>query len=514
VITLTIKERKGYMKYKFIISTIILFLFPISVYAIEWVRTYGVGMEEWEEEMAYSIQQTTDGGYIVAGRTYSSVIEEYGMWILKLDENGNVVWQKIYGVSDEQVGFFAISIQQTTDGGYIVAGSLHSYVTERKDMWILKLDENGDVIWQKTYGVSDTDEYAMSIQQTSDGGYIVAGSFGFPASGFGTFLQYLQFGDAWVLKLDESGNVVWQKTYGRSGEYGEGASSIQQTTDGGYIVAGYTVSFGAGECDMWVLKLDENGNVVWQKAYGGQDAEGAMSVRQTADGGYIVAGATRFSFGAGIWDMLILKLDSSGNVSWSKTYGGENWEYATAIQQTTDGGYIVVGDTTTFGVNGNDHVWLLKLDSSGNISWENSYGTGDVDEGSFVRQTADGGYIVAGGTMSFGVNFWDIWVLKLNSNGEIPGCNITYPSHAIITEPSLSVTDTDVIAQPSNATILSTGALPHNTSAGISIPCEAAPPTCSTWSDVVAKFREFMRRRVTFRDVIKCFLEFRKERIT
>jgi len=495
----------------FIMLLIVLF-FPISVSAIEWVRTYGVGTGHWEYERAYSIQQTTDGGYIVAGMTYSDVIEEYGMWVLKLDESGNVVWQKIYGVSDG-IGGDTVSIQQTADGGYILAGKLGSYVTYGHDMWVLKLDENGNVVWQKTYGVSDTDEYAMSIQQTADGGYIVAGSFGFPTSGDGTFLGYLVFGDVWVLKLDESGNVVWQNTYGGSGEYGEGATSIQQTTDGGYIVAGITVSFGAGECDMWVLKLDESGNVVWQKAYGGQNTEGAMSVRQTSDGGYIVAGATLFSFGAGVWDMLILKLDRNGNISWSKTYGGENWEYATAIQQTTDGGYIVVGGTKTFDVNGYDNAWLLKLDSSGNISWEKSYGaTGDVDEGSFVRQTTDGGYIVAGGTMSFGVDAWDIWVLKINSSGEIPGCNITYPSNAIITEPSLTVTDTDVIAQPSNATIITTGASPLNTSAMISNPCELAP-TCTTWSDVVAQYHAFKNGQATFRELIECYREFRENRM-
>jgi len=154
----------------------------------------------------------------------------------------------------------------------------------------------------------------------------------------------------------------WAKTYGGTGD--DYAYSIQQTSDGGYIVAGYTGSSGAGLADFWVLKLKSDGTVDWQKTYGGGGYDSASSIQQTSDGGYIVAGVTT-SFGAGGYDFWVLKLDGSGNVQWQKTYGGTGNDYANSIQQTTDGGYIVAGVTTSFGAGGD--FWVLKLDSSGNV---------------------------------------------------------------------------------------------------------------------------------------------------
>jgi len=160
----------------------------------------------------------------------------------------------------------------------------------------------------------------------------------------------------------------WIKTYG--GTNWDQANSIQQTSDG-YVVAGYTFSFGAGDADAWVLKLDGDGNVQWQKTYGRSSVDEAWSIQQTSDGGYIVASYTH-TFGAGIWDAWVLKLDGDGNVQWQKTYGGTNCDYAESIQQTLDGGYIVAGGTYSFGVGGN--AWVLKLDGDGNVQWQKTYG--------------------------------------------------------------------------------------------------------------------------------------------
>jgi hypothetical protein len=200
-----------------------------------WAKTYG-GIH-WD--IANSIQQISDSGYIVAGATDSYGSGNADALVLKLDSNGNVIWQKTYGGSGYDVANF---IQQTTDGGYIVAGITESFGAGGKDFWVLRLARNGDIIWQKTYGGSGLDA-AILIQQTTDDGYIVTGiteSFG--AGGK----------DALILKLDNSGNVIWQKTYGGSGD--DRAQCIQQTTDGGYVVAGYTSSFGADIRDFWVLK--------------------------------------------------------------------------------------------------------------------------------------------------------------------------------------------------------------------------------------------------------------------
>jgi uncharacterized delta-60 repeat protein len=404
-------------------------------------------------DRAESIQQTSDGGYILAGETKSFGASSGDAWVLKLDASGNAAWQKTYGGSGYEG---AHSIQQTSDGGYIVAGHTHSFSAGWADAWVLKLDSSGNAAWQKTYGDTDHDA-AHSIQQTSDGGYIVAGY----THSFGAGRD-----DAWVLKLDASGNAAWQKTYG--GSHHDVAHSIQQTSDGGYIVAGYTRSFGAGSDDAWVLKLDASGNAAWQKTYGGSGYDFAHSIQQTSDGGYILAGYTD-SFGAGHHrDMWVLKLDTSGNAAWQKTYGGSGGDSANSIQQISDGGYIVAGNTRSFGA-GNSDAWILKLDASGNAAWQKTYGGSGYDFAHSIQQTSDGGYILAGNTHSFGAGYYDTWVLKLEADGVISGScpgGIGVDTYAVAASTSVSprnstataaasyatVGDTDVVSQDSSAT--------------------------------------------------------------
>ena len=320
------------------------------------------------------------------------------VWGLPCEAN----WSSTYGGTASDILRY---IQQTTDGGYIAAGYTESFGAGSNDAWLLKLDGSGNVTWQKTYGGTAYD-YATSSQQTTDGGYIVSG--GTESFGSGS-------NDIWLLKLDGSGNVAWQKTYG--GTALDVFYQAQQTTDGGYIAAGYTTSFGSGSNDIWLLKLDGSGNVTWQKTYGGTASDYATSVQQTADGGYIVAGGTR-SFGAGDNDIWLLKLDGSGNVTWEKTYGGTEYDIATSVRQTTDGGYIVGGGTISFAA-GVEYAWLLKLDGSGNVTWEKTYSWTANSYASSVQQTTDGGYIVAGFTESFDASNNDAWLLKLDGGGNI-----------------------------------------------------------------------------------------------
>ncbi|MHA2615669.1 MAG: InlB B-repeat-containing protein [bacterium JZ-2024 1] len=367
------------------------------------------------------------------------------------------VWARTYGGAYWDTAEF---IQQTSDGGYIVAGDTNTFSAGDDEIWVLKLDANGNILWQKTYGTARLDE-VESIQQTSDGGYIVAGrTFSFAAG----------LDDIWVLKLDANGNVLWQKTYG--GTDSDGASSIQQTSDGGYIVAGVTKSFGGGSWNIWVLKLDANGNVLWQKTYGGPYNDWAYSLQQTSDGGYIVAGST-YSFGAGSDDIWVLKLDADGNVLWQKTYGGADGDGAYSIQQPSDGGYIVAGSTYSFGA-GSDDIWVLKQDADGNVLWQKTYGGTGSDRASSIQQTSDGGYIVAGSTYSFGAGFGDIWVLKLDANGNIFGCtpdNLVGTSNATPEDSSVSPQNTSAFLSSPSATITDTSAVPHDTTASTEVQC-------------------------------------------
>ncbi len=317
--------------------------------------------------------------------------------------------------------------------------------------------------WAKTYG-GPGDDQANSIQQTRDGGYIVVGV---------TKLFGVGADDVWVLKLDASGNVQWAKTYGGT-DYDK-ANSIQQTSDGGYIVAGKTSSFGAGRSDAWVLKLDASGNVQWAKTYGGANWDYASSIQQTSDGGYIVAGKTS-SFDAIGDDVWVLKLDASGNVQWQKRYGGTNFDWVTSIQQTRDGGYIVAGVTLSFGA-GDDDFWVLKLDANGNVQWQKTYGGTNSDGANFIQPTSDSGYIVAGRTWSFGEVGSDVWVLKLDANGNITGCPVIRTSHATVNTTTATLATTSVTPNDTNATI-------NNTNATITILPFTTKQICNSESSI------------------------------
>jgi uncharacterized delta-60 repeat protein len=421
-----------------------LVLFPVSAFASTWAKTYGGS--GWED--ARSIQQTSDGGFIVAG------INGNGFWVLKLNSTGNVTWQKAYGNSVNDV---VSSIQQTSDGGFIVAGFTGSHMYNL-DFWVLKLNNTGNVIWQKTYGGSDLDA-AWSIQQTSDGGYIVAGDTS-PLHILGSISPISADYYIWVLKLDANGNVTWQKAYSGSGV--EDARSIQQTSDGGFIVAGMN------DNGFWVLKLNSTGNVTWQKAYGGSSTDHGRSIQQTSDGGFIVAGRTA-SYGAGDYDIWVLKLNSTGNVTWQKTYGGSNWDDTDSIQQTSDGGFIVAGSTNSYG--GYADCWVLKLNNTGNVIWQKTYGGSDHDAASSIQQTSDGGFIVAGYTGSYGAGDYDIWVLKLNSNGNIPGCDLINDTSVVPTNTSAIPNTTSAIPYNTATTGNNTSVVPVNTAASVKEQC-------------------------------------------
>jgi len=412
----------------------------------QWAKTYGGTLDDEGAELL-SIHETSDGGYIVLGSTRSFGAGDRDFWILKLTSSGDIEWQRTYG------GRFrdsAWSIQKTSDGGYIVAGATESFGAGDADIWILKLTSSGDIEWQRTYGGTNWDGVPY-IQEAGDGGYIVAGgteSFG--AGG----------GDIWVLKLDSSGDIEWQRTYG--GSLGDGGCRLQLTNDGGYIVAAITESFGAGSNDLWILKLTSFGDIEWQRTYGGIYWEWATDIKLTSDGGYIVSGAT-LEFGR-YGNFLILKLTSSGDIEWQRAYGGGFMDYPWSIQQTIDGGYIVAGYTESFD---QQNRWLdisvLKLTSSGDIEWEETYGGGVDDLAWSIQQTSDGGYIVAGSTYPlseggdvFGAGGEDLLVLKIDPNGDIPDCALSGSPTNSVKEPSWSPSDTSV-------TPLNTYVIPQNT---------------------------------------------------
>ncbi|MCL2011067.1 MAG: hypothetical protein FWG71_11075 [Synergistaceae bacterium] len=348
----------------------------------------------------------------------------------------DIEWQKTLGGSGYDR---AQSIQQTNDGGFIVAGYTNSNDGDVSgnngglwDAWVVKLDSAGEIEWQRCLGGS-RDEIAYSIQQTSDGGYIVAG---FTNSNDGDVSGNNGGEDAWVVKLDSAGGIEWQRCLGGSGS--DGASSVQQTSDGGFIVAGATysndgdVSGNNGNLDAWVVKLDSTGGIEWQRCIGGYKEDHAYYVQQTSDDGYIVAGFTESNDGDvsgnnGGWDAWVVKLDSAGGIEWQRCIGGSEEDHAYYVQQTGDGGYIFAGSTRSndgdvSGNNGSRDAWVVKLGSAGEIEWQKCIGGSQWDEAFSIRQTSDGGFIVAGytqsndGDVSGNNGEGDAWVVKLAPN--------------------------------------------------------------------------------------------------
>jgi len=259
-------------------------------------------------------------------------------------------------------------------------------------------------IWAKLYGGSLDDE-AAALVQTGDGGYAIAGtthSFGVGSADF------------WLIKTDSTGNVEWNQTYGWAGK--DSAYSMVQTSDGGYALAGETISFGAGDSDFWLVKVDSSGSIQWNRTYGEPTADGANSLIQTSDGGYALAGYS--SGNNASKDLLFVKTDSMGNMQWNRTYGGSRWDEANSVIQTSDGGYALAGTTNSLSdVTYMPHdCWLVKTDSDGNMEWNKTYdGDGGYDGGNSLVQTSDGGYTLAGNTGGFiGQN---VWIIKTDPDG-------------------------------------------------------------------------------------------------
>ncbi|MCL0099053.1 hypothetical protein M1O16_04375 [Dehalococcoidia bacterium] len=305
-------------------------------------------------------------------------------------------WDRTFGGADLEMAY---SLQQTRDGGFSIAGSGGAGGVEYLDVWLVKTDQEGDKEWSRTFGGAGRDT-ARSVQQTADGGFIIAGE----TRSFGAGK-----GDVWLIKTDEEGNKEWNRTFGGAGR--DAAWSVQQTADGGFIIAGETRSFDAGKDDVWLIKTDEEGNKEWSRTFGGKHRDGASSVKQTTDGGFIIAGWTR-SFGAGQKDFWLIRTDQDGNKEWSRTFGGRYCEGASSVKQTTDGGFIIAGDTKSFGAGGSD-FWLVKTDEEGNKEWAKTFGGTDLDLAHSVEQTACGGFIIAGSTNSFGAGGSDFWLIKL-----------------------------------------------------------------------------------------------------
>jgi uncharacterized delta-60 repeat protein len=362
-----------------------------------WFKTCG----EAANDEGYAVQQTSDGGYIIAGTTWSRGAGSADFYLIKTNASGDdTLWTRTYGGTRDE---FGKSVQQTSDSGYIIAGYTTSFGAGMADFYLIKTNASGDTLWTRTYGGSEPD-VGRSVQQTLDGGYIVTGL----TSSFGA-----GYADVYLIKTNADGDTIWTRTYG--GRQADEGYSVQQTLDGGYIVTGWTGSSGAGGVDVYLIKTNASGDTLWTRTYGRENHDAGNSVQQASDGGYIIAGYTR-SLGTEEKDVYLVRTNASGDTLWTRTYGGAEDDEGYAARQTSDGGCILAGTVSSFGAGGHD-ACLIKTDSSGTRLWARTYGGAEDDEGSAVQQTSDGGYIVTGWTKSFGAGQADVLLIKTDADG-------------------------------------------------------------------------------------------------
>ncbi len=402
----------------------------------------GAGYDE-----GYAMIKTSDGGYAVTGQTSSYGAGVFDMFLAKYDSSGTLSWSKVWGGTGSENGN---AVAQTADGGYVVSGSATSYGAGSNDMFLVKYDSSGNLSWNKVWGGTGT-ENGNAVAQTADGGYVVSGqttSFGGGGS------------DMFLVKYDSSGNFSWNKTWGGTGF--DVGYSVVPTSDGGSTVTGYSGSYGVGG-DMLLAKYDSSGTLSWSKIWGASGEDYGQSLVQTADGGYAVTGRTS-SYAVGGWDMFLAKYDSSGTLSWSKVWGGAANDFGFSLVQTADGGYAVSGQTTSYGA-GSEDVFIVKYDSSGTLSWNKTWGGTSPDYGRSVAQTSDGRYAVAGYTNSYGAGNSDMILAKYDSDGTIAGC-----SSPMCQSPSATVSAPSATNSAPSASVSTPSATNTTPSATVSAP--------------------------------------------
>ncbi len=358
-----------------------------------WTRKYG----GYDYDLGYSVIQTTEGGFAVAGYTASYGAGLFNLWLIKTNSLGDTIWTRTVGGN---MGDGGRSIVELPDEGYLIAGTTASSGAGSSDFWLVKMDVNGDTVWTKTYGGNTVDGSLSLLPVSNDTGYVIVGYT--KSFGMGGY-------DLWLIRTDVNGDTLWTRTYGGSSD--DKGRGVLATNDGGYLIIGTTESFGAGGVDIWIVRTDTNGDTLWTQTYGGMEDESGDAVQLCADGGFILAGSTE-SFGSGLSDFWLVRTDVNGDTLWTRTYGGSNDDVCRSAQSTVDGGYILAGSTQSFGAGGFD-LWLVKTDDNGDTLWTRTIGGYADDYGHCVRQTADEGFIVTGHTHTQTAGYSDIWLVRL-----------------------------------------------------------------------------------------------------
>ncbi len=405
------------MKIKICLAGMFLSL-AFNTYSQTFQKDYGgTGLE-----FCWTLRGTFDKNFMFVGNTNS--FGPGNIYVVKIDADGDTMWTKVLGGGQ---GEYGLNAHQANDGGMMVIGKTYSFGAGDADAFIIKLDTGEQVMWSKTYGGLINDEF-LDIIPVGGNGFLLMGT----SSSFGGGTSF----DTYMVKINAWGDTIWTKTIVAPGY--DAPLDIKETSDNGYIITGYTNSFGVGQDDIFLIKTDSNANIQWSKVYGGVNSDAGSSVIQTPDDGYIVVGETH-SFGPSYGSVFMMKTDALGNPVWSKRCGDPYLVWAYEIIQTQDDQYVVTGQGQITG-SGGHHAFLLKMDVGGGIIWSHLYGGNELDNSRAVVEMVDHGFMLGGLSNEVGAGGWDYYAVRTDSLGFSP-CNMV----------TVSISDSNVVPTVSNA---------------------------------------------------------------
>jgi hypothetical protein len=386
-----------------------------------WHRAFGGSASD----EGYAVIEVSTGGFACVGYTRSSGAGLNDVWLVRTGADGISPWSQTYGGPNHEEGR---ALLEPSGGGFVIAGETESFGEGLADAWLLHTDATGNLMWNMTYGGPLSDSF-HSLIEVSSGGFALGGS---------TETRISQR-DFWLLRTDPNGVHLWNQTYG--GFYQDLGQAVLEVSSGGFAIAGYTQSVGFGSYDLWLVRTDANGNLLWSRYYGGNEIDGACSMIEVSTGGFLLVGETR-SFGEGGGDVWVLHIDAFGNLVWNQTYGGVDFDIGWSAVELSTGGFCIAARTTSF-PPGQGDVWLLGIDSDGNLLWNQTFGGLLYDTPSSIIDVSTGGFAIIGTTESFGAGNEDMWLLHVTTLGLIPP--ISFELFVVLVGTLIAVTTIGVI---------------------------------------------------------------------
>ncbi|MFX1300088.1 MAG: hypothetical protein ACFFDE_04025 [Promethearchaeota archaeon] len=364
-----------------------------------WNRTFGGS----DPDIGFGVVEVSSGGFACVGETQSSGAGDSDVWLVRTTADGSPLWSQTFGGLYSESGHVVLEV---STGGFAIAGYMQSIDTWSDDIWLLRIGTSGNLLWNKTFGGLSRDR-CESLVEVSSGGFALAGT---------TEYEGTVSGDFWLIRTTGAGAHLWNQTYGGTAQ--EVCEAMIEVDAGGFLMAGWTTSIGFGAADAWLVRTDANGNLLWSRNYGAKLNDKIYAVTEVSTGGFLLLGATR-SYSVGETDVWVIRTDAFGNMVWNQTFSGPGYDDGRSVVELSTGEFALLATTTSYGAGGID-VWLLITNSTGNQLWNQTYGGTDHELGYQLTTVSTGGFAIIGYTRSYGAGQHDLWLLHVTTIGLIP----------------------------------------------------------------------------------------------